>query len=48
MSDNLSVMFAIAIVIVAIVGGPILIMRMAEYAHDREHKKSERHKNDRT
>lgn len=53
MSDSVSILLAILIVTVAIIGGPILIMRMAEFSHDRSYKtdvspKNKRRKNDRT
>ena len=48
MSSSLMSLFAIALVAMAIIGGPVLIMKMAEFSHDRAEAARKKNKNDRT
>lgn len=48
MSSNLLTLIALAIVVVAVLGGPVLIMKMAQFSHDRSEVSRKKNKNDRT
>jgi len=48
MSSSLLTLIAIAVVALAVLGGPVLIMKMAELSHDRSEAARKKNKNDLT